>query len=432
MSSNNWLSAGKTAVLTAFCTGVVVAQPPVTKVVVANAKLIEAPSTITLVGTVDARRRSLVASEIAGVVIDMPARQGDSVQRGSVLAKLSTDALRLRLVEATARAKARGARHEELLAGTRAETMTELLAELDESVANLERWRFEMERVEQLYEGRDSNKKEFHETRADLSSAKRQHIAAQANYDLGKAGPRKEEIARAAYEFAQEQAVVKRLETDLRKATIRAPFDGFVVSRKVELGEWVPEGGTVLELAEMATVLVKVDVPESAFPYLAIGQPVRVKIDAIKRTLQGKIKHIVPQAAPSARTFPVEIELDNADRQMASGMFARATVAAGPTGQVVAVPKDAVVHRDGVDYLALAVPGHGGGMTGILLGVTVGADIDDWIAISSGNVKAGTAVITRGNEHILPFPTPVIVVDKEGVPVARSPHGGDSPTHGDS
>lgn len=411
-----------------FHTGLVLAQPPATRVTVAAAKLLDAHSTITLVGSVDAARRSKVAAEIAGIVKEMPARQGDFVHVGDVLAQLLNDTLRLRLVEATARADARSARHQELLAGTRSEIMTRLQADLDEAGANLERWQFEMQRIERLYQGSDSNSKEFHDTRADFAGAQRKKVAAQASFEMGRVGPRKEEIARAAYDLAEQRAVVDRLRSDLSKTTIRAPFDGFVVSRSAEIGEWIPVGGAVVELVEMETVLVRVNLPESAFPYVAVGQSTPVKIDALKRVFDGRVKHIVPQADLSARTFPLEIEIDNSDRQLAVGMFARATVAAGTRRKVVAVPKDAVVHRDGVDYLALAVPGGNHGMTGILLGVTVGGDIEDWIEITSGNLKPGTVVITRGNEHIMPFPTPIIVVDEAGSPVG-GPSQASAATH---
>ena len=109
-------------------------------------------------------------------------------------------------------------------------------------------------------------------------------------------------------------------------------------------------------------------------------------------------------------------------------MFARATVPAGPAEMAVVVPKDAVVEKEGVSYLALVMPGQQGGMTAMLAPVTVGADVGDWIAITSGNVQSGTQVVTRGNEHLFPFPTPVVLVDKTGTPVTAPTAGAGAPT----
>jgi len=392
----------------------------------------DAPATITLVGTLRPVRNSEAASEIAGIVKAMPCRQGDRVEEGSLLCKLNDDSLVLRLAEAKARLDALTSRHQELLAGTRQQELRRLKALLDEADAENDRWTFEMERIEQLYQGNDSNAKEYQETRADHRTAERRLIAAQAAYDLAVEGPRKEVIAQAAHEVAEQQAVVDRIASDIDKTSIRAPFTGFIVERYAEVGQWIPAGGRVVELADLATVLARVDVPESALPYLDVGDPVRVKLDALKRSFEGRIKHVIRQADQSARTFPVEIELDNSGTLLAGGMFVRATVPSGPAGREVAVPQDAVVEREGVTYVAVLLPGSRDGTSAVLTPVTVGAEVGDWIAIRAGNVQEGTAVITRGNEDILPFPTPVVVVDEQGMPRPEVPEPPRSGTSGES
>jgi len=411
---------------TSVCVELALAQMPPTKVVVAQAKMLDAPATITLVGTVDAIRRSKVGSEIAGIVAEMPARQGDYVERGKTLCKLRDDVLSLRLAEATANLNALKARHQELLAGTRKEELTRLEAVLDEATAEYDRWKFEMDRIEKLYEGSVSNAKEYADTRADFLSAERRKIATQASYDLGVSGPRIEVIAQAAYEVAEQQAVVDRIACDLSKTEIHAPFAGYVIERVAEVGEWIPAGGQVVELVDLSSVLVRVDAPESALPYLLVGESANVRIDALEASFPGRIKHTIRQADERARTFPVEIEVENREHLLASGMFARATVPAGPKSSVVAVPKDAIVERQGLPSVAVVVPGEHGGMVGILTPVSVGTDVGDWIAITSGNIDAGTDVITRGNENILPFPTPILVVDESGTPT--TPPAGDVAT----
>ena len=75
-------------------------QVPATKVVVAQARLIEARSTITLVGTVEPLRRSKVSSEIAGLVVEMPTREGDLISDGGTICRLNDDTLALLLTAA--------------------------------------------------------------------------------------------------------------------------------------------------------------------------------------------------------------------------------------------------------------------------------------------------------------------------------------------
>ncbi len=409
----------------AFCVlcgaPIAVAQPGPKNVVVVEAKMIDAPATITLVGTVDAIRRSQVSSEIAGLVESMPAREGDRIEADELICKLRDESLRHQADEARANLLAKKTLHAELLAGSRKEEIARSKAFLEEAQADYERWQQEWTRVSDLYKGSESNAKEFHETRASYLRAKGRMIAAQASHDMMVAGPRKEVIARAAYEVDRYQSVVKRLESDLEKLTIKAPYGGYVVQRLVEVGEWVSAGAAVVELAELSSVYVRVDVPESAYPYQQVGDIVRVKVDALQQFFDGTIKHITPQADRSARTFPVDIEIDNSAGILGSGMFARAVVPAGPKQPIIAVPGDAIIQRGGIDYVAIVHPGPKG-MKGILMGVTVGVEVNDWIAITSGNVHPGMKVVTRGTERIMPFPTDVILVDRNGTPIMTKPN----------
>ncbi len=150
----------------------------------------------------------------------------------------------------------------------------------------------------------------------------------------------------------------------------------------------------------------------------ATGDAARIKVDALGRFFEGKIKHIMRDADRAARTYPVEIEVPNAESVLAGGMFARATIPSGEKGTVVAVPRDAVVERDGVAQIGVIMPGEQG-LTALLVNVTVGVESSGKIAVTSGNIKPGTQVVTHGTERLFPFPSPVIVVDEKGVVVPQ-------------
>ncbi|MCP4247999.1 MAG: efflux RND transporter periplasmic adaptor subunit [bacterium] len=372
------------------------------KVTVAEVELRPLPASATLVGTVRPLTRSVIGSEIAGLVEQMPAREGDFIRKGELLCKLRGDTIEFELAEARARHKA--------------------------LEAELRRWEYELERIKRLYGGEDASAKEVYD--------------AQASHDEAK------------YSAAAQGEVVGRLESDLTKTEIRAPFDGSVVQRFTEIGQWLNQGGDVVDLAILSSVLVRVDVPESALPYMKVGQPGSVLIEALGRRFEGRIRHVILQADPTARTFPVTVQVTNPGYQaraadaladsgdksatpteetqgrpgdrsdstgrhqgpeqpdlLAGGMFARVTLAVGPAVEVPAIPKDAVVTRDGVDYAAMVTPGREeGSLMAIPMPITTGADIGDWIAVTSGNLGPGMRVVTRGNENIM-FPSPIVIVE---------------------
>lgn len=393
------------------------AQMPVLKVVAAEVELREAPITVNLVGTLQPARRSRVGSEVGGLIVEMPVRQGDAVAAGQPLCKLNPDIVSLRLKEGAARLEALRAVHQELLAGTREEELRRLKALLMEAEARVLRWKFEKDRMEKLYSGSEAGSvREVYDAAAEHDMALQRRAAAAAAQDEAVKGPRVETIARAAQEVAEQQAVVDRLQRELDKMTIKAPFAGRIVDRRVEVGEWLSEGGQVVELVDIESVLVRVDVPETAVGQVRVGDPSTVFVDALQRGFDGKVRHVIPQVNEQARTFPVEIEVPNGDATLAAGMFARVTLTCGAPMQVVCVPKDAVLMRDGVNYVAMVAPGEPGAVMGIPLAVTTGASVEDRIAITSDNLPAGTRVIVRGNERVF-MPMPVEVVDAHGTPV---------------
>ncbi len=383
--------------------------PPPALVEAVQAEMREIPATLTLVATVQPVRRSVIAAEVAGLVVEVPARQGDAVQAGQALCKLDDDVMSLQLAEARGRLSALDARLAELQNGTRPEELRRLKSLYEEAAAVLERWSFEMERIRSLYGEHNAGQKEVYETKALLKGAEEKAEGARAMYEMGQKGPRQEEIDRAAFEVAEQKSVVARLERDVSKCAIRAPYAGVVVRLATETGQWIDQGGPVVELIDLSSVLVRVSVPESAVNYAAPGTPARVAIDALKTTFDGTVKHVIPQAQEGARTFPVEIEVANPDGMLKAGMFARATVIAGPAQKMVAVPKDAIVQRHGVSYVMVVQPGQQGTMA-VPTPIELGASSETWIGVTGGGIDENSRVVVRGNEGIY-FPSPVVVAE---------------------
>jgi multidrug efflux pump subunit AcrA (membrane-fusion protein) len=397
------------------------------RVIVALAEQREILPTVTLVGTVEPLRRSVLSAEVAGLVSEMPVHEGDSVQVGQLLCALKDDTLRYQLTEADARLKNLQSRLDELEAGTRKEELRRARAELEEAKAELSRYEYEKQRVDGLYEETRAASKEYRDIHSLYDAARQRQAQAQAKYDLALAGPRQEAIAQARHLVAAQRAATERIRADLEKTRIKAPFAGEVVNRFTEVGQWIDKGGEVVELIELHHVLVRVDVPEFVIPFCHVGDPVRVTIDALKKQFTGHTKHVISQADPSARTFPVEIEIENPHGELRAGLFARATLVSGAKAPGLVVPKDAVVQREGVDYVALVVPGPHG-LMGIPTPVTLGAEDGDYVAITSANVPPGARVITRGNENIM-FPMPVEIANAGGevAPPAAQPAGNSAP-----
>lgn len=408
-------------------------QRPPTQVSVVPARSQTVFETITLVGSVEPDTRSVIASEVAGLVRTLDVEEGDVLEKGQVICQLRETTARYALEEAQARLQEQKERLAELKAGTRKELVEQAAANMEEAKALYENWDNELQRITRLFKAGQASQKEYNDTVAEHAAARQRYSATKALYALAEAGPRKEEIAQAKFAVAAQEAAVANLQYILEQTRIKAPFAGVITAKMTEIGQWITAGGSVVEMIDLEHVLVRIHVPESAISFQQVGDPVSVVIDALDKTFRGTIKHIIPQADENARTFPVEIEVDNPERQLKSGMFARARIAAGKKIESVIVPRDAVIQRQGAFYVVTVAPapqrgGPGGGegnpapeksaegkpggapqnptMMGTPIPVLLGGEVDNWIAVRSPALQAGMKVAIKGHDRIF-APEPV-------------------------
>lgn len=350
---------------------------PVNKVLLGEAQHKELPATMRLVGSVRPNRVSIIGAEVEGLVSALHARQGDYLQAGELICRLNDDTLQLELQAAVNK-------------------LESLKAAVKISAADLERWTREKDRVAELEQSQRANAKEVYDTLAEFLMAESR--------------VRESELA-----VAEQNALVDLKKAGIAKTRIAAPFNGYVTELHTEVGQWLQRGGQVVQIIDLATVLVRVDVPESAIQHIRIGDEARVQLDALQDIMTGHIKYIIPQAHEQARTFPVDIEIANPEHKLLSGLFARCTVKTGPAGQAIAVPKDAVVNKQGTNRIWMVQQAGPRGPMAIPIPVTLGAEVGEWVAITSGNVFPGMKIVVRGNEMLMPFPAPVVVVQEEAL-----------------
>ncbi|MCK6482827.1 MAG: efflux RND transporter periplasmic adaptor subunit [Phycisphaerae bacterium] len=390
--------------------------------------------TIELVGTVLPNRRSLVGSEIAGTVQELPVLEGDRVEAGGVLCRLRDDVRRYRWQSATGRLEQLRFALAELEAGERAEDLARWKAAHEEAEAERKRWEFERDRVTELWNRGQCAPKEYHETLQQYHAAVGRAQMAEAEWKKGRAGPRAEVIQAARAAVEAQEAEVRLLQYELERTAVKAPFAGYVTIKHTEVGQWVSEGAAVAELVEIDSVRIRVNLPEAYVRYCAQDAEVGVRVEATGGDYVARVLRVIPDANAQARTFPVDLLLSNVKAELKPGMFTRARMPAGPKQERLVVPKDAIV-RGPQGMVIWVVRSAEGGDTAAPSPVQLGEEWLDSVAVSSPGLAAGDRVIVRGNES-LHGPGPVIAVpwkaaapDRSGAPKVDSP--GPAPKTGD-
>ncbi|GLH82171.1 MexH family multidrug efflux RND transporter periplasmic adaptor subunit [Bradyrhizobium sp. SSBR45G] len=182
----------------------------------------------------------------------------------------------------------------------------------------------------------------------DLANFKAQVTVAQLSLDRAKQlasrqfGPQAT-VDQAQAAFDQAQAGVAKTEALIAQKLVRAPFDGDLGVRKVEVGQYLSAGTQIVSLTDLSELWVNFTVTEKDSGQLKVGQTVRVGVDAYPgKTFEGKITTIEPQIATDTRNIRVQATIANPERILKPGMFATTTVVLPDKPPVLTVPETAV------------------------------------------------------------------------------------------
>src|ERR1700676_1090943 len=191
----------------------------------------------------------------------------------------------------------------------------------------------------QLFDGPDQG---------DLASFKAQATGAQLALDRAKQlaarqfGP--QAIADAAQAtFDQANAGIAKTQAIISQKLVRAPFDGELGVRHVEVGQFLTAGTQIVTLTDLSILYANFTVTEKGSAALKVGQIVRIGVDAYPgRSFEGKITAIEPQIATDTRNIRVQATIANPDHILKPGMFTTTTVVLPDKPAVVTVPETAV------------------------------------------------------------------------------------------
>lgn len=364
---------------------------------------------VSLTGSVVPKWGTFVSSDVEGIVSQMIADNGEFVAKGAPLLELRADRQRFIVAQAEADVALRQAALDELLNGTRREDVAVSEARVEAARARVALTEATEQRQAGLVKSNIVSQNEYDKARAELLEARADLALRDAELSRDRVGARDEAIAAARAELAAAQARLGEERDILQRHTIRAPFSGVLARKNAQTGEWVELGEAVFALAIIDPLHVKVALPEQYISRIAMGAPARVTIDALDgRVFEGKVAQRTPIADDEARTYPVEIEISNADLKVAPGMFARATIelerkdATQPETPSMLVPRDAVVMSPDGTRTVWVAEEKDGGLSAAPRGVEIGRPYRGLIEIKGDTLKKTDRVVVRGNEGLFP------------------------------
>jgi multidrug efflux system membrane fusion protein len=263
----------------------------------------------------------------------------------------------------------------------------------------------------------------------DLASFKAQAIGAQLALDRAKQlaarqfGPQSTaDAAQATYD--QANAGIAKTQAIISQKLVRAPFDGELGVRHVEVGQFLTAGTQIVTLTDLSAVYANFTVTEKDSATLQVGQTVRIAVDAYPgRTFEGKITTVEPQISTDTRNIHVQATIDNPDHILKPGMFATTTVVLPDKPAVVTVPETSVdytLYGDSV-FLITDKKAEDGttSLTAVRTFVRTGDRLNGRAVITSG-LKPGDRVVAVGQLKLQSGSAVVISTDP-APPVPATP-----------
>lgn len=143
--------------------------------------------------------------------------------------------------------------------------------------------------------------------------------------------------------FLQTQARVEEIKAVIEKKTIRAPFDGTVGIRQVNIGQYLRPGDEIVPIQSLRPLFANFSLPQEYLTVVRAGQPVQVKTGGQNEVLaEGKITAVNPVVDEATRNFLVQATIPNDDEMLRPGMFANMEVALPGDREVLAIPSTAI------------------------------------------------------------------------------------------
>jgi multidrug resistance efflux pump len=298
---------------------------------------------------------SAVATQIAGKVVAIHVKEGDRVKKGDLLAELDSAERQAMVSQAQANLERARTTLDEAEANFRA-----MLPGVTGAGADVARARATADEAKLDYDRAERLASKGAVASAELDTARTKRLEAEAAVDSllaaklqsqGKVNAAAAAVADARAGVHTAQAALDLAHVQLAQTRIVAPFDGSVVWRDLEEGEWAGMGSPVVTVESTAEPWVRLDVEETQFGTLKLGAPATIHVIALgDRTFPGHVIAIgaegdfainrdVKRGRPDVRTFLVRVAFDAPPDDLRAGMTADVKLGAGaPAGRPVAGP----------------------------------------------------------------------------------------------
>jgi HlyD family secretion protein len=273
-----------------------------------------------------------IAPKLSGYLTELSIRQGDKVNLGQVIARISRVDLEAQALRDEAALQKAEAQLRDLEKGVRTQERSELIASIGSAEAVDKKAQADLERYRSLYNQGAVSQQQWDTAQVNFETAQSSVRAARARLSLADEGNRPDTIEAQRLEVVRSKAILTMARTQMADTVVSSPQQGVVLTKNFEKGEFVNAGSAIATIGNVQDCWVKIYIPSTQLGLIKIGQPAVVKVDSYPgKTFSGEIKEISQNAEFTPRqsltqneranmVYAVKVRIDNAEDVLKPGM----------------------------------------------------------------------------------------------------------------
>jgi len=328
-------------------------------------------SELELPGNIQAITEAPILARAEGYIKRRMVDIGDRVKAGQPIAEIEAPELDQQLLQAKAALQQAQSTLEQALANQQQGKANQELARV-----TADRWRNLASKGVVSRQENDQYQAQYQAQTANLQALEKAVAAARSN-------------------VAAAEANVARLDEVQGYRMVKAPFDGIVTLRNVDVGALVNAGSTLLfRIAQTGTLRIYVNVPQVDASSMRPGQQAQLTVSNLPgRRFTGTVARTANALDPSTRTMLVEVQVPNNDGALLPGMYAEVDLSSPRTVAPLLIPDDALIVRSDGTQVAVVRSDH----TVHLQRIQVGRDYGDRLEVTGGLQEGETVVVNPGD-----------------------------------
>ncbi len=344
---------------------------------VQTVKSIEKNSGDTYKATLEAYQQAIVSSKLSAKVLTVSVENGQYVNVGDTLATLDDQDIQNSIKSAQAQSQI----NEQQLNSSEQQLNSSKIA-LEKLQINVDDAQRNYDRQKTLFEKEAISQTDFEAAEKTLNSAKADYNSGNASVEAAKVN-----IQTSKVSIEAQKINIEKYQSDLTNTVIKSPISGVISDKAVNVGLMASPGAALAKVNDISSVYATIQVPQEKISGVKTGQAATVTIEGIDKTYDGIMQTIDSSADASARVFNCKIKIDNSDKTLYPGVYAKAELISSEKTQVITAPINALVGGEG-DY-SVFINDNG---TAKKQKVTIGQTDENNVEITSG-IKDGDEII---------------------------------------